>query len=548
MRASWTLRTLAMAALFAVTACGDDESSTGGVQGGQAEGGQGGQGAGGDASGGGGESPVEPALEGARAPTEFEIRIQFAGLTEAPSLAASAYEVRASSAVLVVQAVSFDEVSKEVVLTTEKQPLGAELVLTLNLPESSLDGETASFLGADTAQFWAVDYEDNFSFFQVKGTRHAMGEHVVLYVTDDVDGANDTDETLAFFDDKIVPIESELFHSIPDLDQNGRVVILGLDGKGYYGGYFSGINSYRQSELPPEYKSNEMEILFVSVPDNGNRWAPAEVVAHEFFHLLYNEEHGFGVADGTWHNEGLATCATAIVTGSPNQFAIQTYLGSTQVQAGKSMVIWDYSNYDQYALSYMFLTYAAGQLGGIPGFQDLFKESGAPSDVSNLFEQRLGKNFSEMQLSFMAAAWVDAESGPLGFGGLIGLNGARPLVYSGGSANLPTYGGVFLQGAPNAVPSGAGPDVIHLGINSNNELDALSPFDTANGIVIALNGLQNSATSATEPSGVVLPAEVEPMAAQVSWESLRRLRMHPPPMSLTNREALLKWRRNAHGF
>jgi hypothetical protein len=527
-------------------ACGDDESAGGGG----ADDGGGGSG-GVNANGGAGGQAADPAtLESVNAPTETTIVIEvggafIAGHPSAPSM----YVIESDVGALAVGEVTFDAEAGQILLTTAKQKLGVEYSLEIKAPGNELDLESAKFLSADTATFWATDFTD-FSDYQVVARRELVGEHVVVYATDDAIDANDLAETVSFFDETIFPIETESLHPAPDLDGNGKILLLGLDGGGYYGGYFSPLNSI-PSDLAEMYgyHSNEMEMLYVSVPDAGYNYLPLQIVAHEFSHLLYNEEHPFGEEDWSWHNEGMAECAVHLVSGAANDYAMAVYFdpAGADLAAGQSLVIWEYGNYNQYAQSYMFLTYAASQLGGVSAYTTLFDQSGDPSDLSTFFQTELARGFNDVQLDFLTAVWLGEPTGPYGFAGMLSVPGDPPQAPGNGASLLP-FTGVFLdeQGA-DLTFSGAGADVVHRAIRGDGTVDDESPFDATGGVVVALNTSLDAESTTPQPSGVTpLPAPRRPAASSTlsEWKTW----MHPPPVKPANRRALEAWRAHVHGF
>ncbi len=535
-----------LVALGLMLGCGSKvtvvDGGGGGDDGPDGVGGQGAQGA----TGGGGSAPVQPGeVTGVSAPTQTTVEVRVAGDTSSLPQDPAAFLLTSAHGDLTVEAVTFDAAAKVLVLTTNKQKLGVEYDLVIQAPGSDYHLEGGPFLAADTALFWATDFTD-FSDFEVLARRTGVGQNVVLYETDDV-VANDVAETIQIFDQQIYPIETQLLGPAPDRDGNGRIVLLGLDGHGYYGGYFSPINSV-SDEVAQEwgYHSNEMEMLYVSVPDLDFQFDPGHVVPHELSHLLYNEQHDFFSEDWSWHNEGLAECAVHAVNGS-NPTAEWYFVNATDLAAGKSLVQWEYGNYAQYVQAYVFWTYVASRLDGVSSYGDLFKESGSPLDMSALFQAELGQTFEQVQLDFLTAAWLQAPSGPYGFNGMLDL-GAQPLSTSlPGQQQLTTYEGVFFTGAQGEVtPSGQGPDVRIRSIDAMGFVDDAAPFSAAGGVVIALNALQAPFESATQPSGTFAPAPPPPPALPLSQAGVSAWK-HPPPLKPANRKQLLSWRSRVHG-
>ncbi len=525
--------------------CGDDSPSTGGGGGGGSDpvGGQGGDG------GSGGSQIVAPAVESAHAPDEVTVVVQLSGDDLAPPEVGTAYLLKsASNGDLTVGDVTFDPEAKTVTLVTSKQKLGVEYSVTIKAPGDPLDLANATFMSADTVTLWASDFTDNFTPYQVTAERQAVGEHVVIYTTPDAP-ASDVDETVQYFDEKIFPVETALFTDAPDRDGNGKILLLGLDGMGQYGGYFDPTNSLTDAQAQQfGGHSNEMEMLYISTVDLGGALDPVNVVAHEFQHLLYNETHDFFTSNWSWHNEGLAECAVNAVEGA-NAIAAAYYLQAPGLADGESLVRWTYSNYDQYAQAYVFWTYVAGRLGGVDGYGQLFDLSGDPADIGAFFQDQFGQSMPEVQLDMLTATFVQSATGQYGFNGMLDLGGA-PQTASGSPRDLETYTGVLfdVNGAAVSV-AGAGPDVVHRGVSSDGTIDDSAPFAVSAGVLIALNAKEDPDDTTTESSGTVLSAGLaKPSSLPLSSASRHGLWLHPPPVHPGNRAALFAWRRAVHGY
>lgn len=541
----FTLSTLLLIAGSA--ACGDDSTAGGGDPGG---GGAGANGGGGDGAGGnGGGAPAS--LTSAFAPDEFTVVVNFDGTFSNgfPSQSGMYTLTSLVGPIDVVGDPVLDASAGTITLTTEKQKLGVNYTVTVKAPGNELDLKFASFPSADTATFWATDFDDDFSDYQVVARREAVGEHVVIYATVDAEDASDLAETVSIFDEEIFPTETSTLIAAPDRDGNGKVVLLGLDGGNNYGGYFSPVNSLTAEQAEQfGLHSNEMEMLYISVPDLQGNYLPYQVVAHEFSHLLYNEAHDFNEGDWSWHNEGLAECAVHLVTGTQNQYAIDWYYSNqTSLEEGQSLVVWTYSNYDQYAQAYMFWSYLASRLGGAASFGDLFNVSGNPTSMSSFLTSELGLTLTEAQLDFLTALIKDDATGPHGFGGFIELPGP-PETLPTAPAQLLPYTGVLMnaQGS-DVVVAGAGPDVIFRGVNGAGAIDGSSPFDTQGGLLIALNADDVLNDPSEQSSGVPAATLVAPAAPRALAAQLDRAWLHPPPVKPANMKALRAWRERTRG-
>lgn len=518
-------------------ACGDDETTPA----------TGGSNTGGEAAGGGGEGGgvVAATLESARAPDETTVLISLGGGEVEPPSATNAYTLESTKGALTVGEVSYDAATRTITLTTSQQKLGVEYTLQILSPGHPLDLQTAKLWSADTATFWATDFgSPSFEDYEVVAERVGVGENIVVYTTAEGE-AYDVEEAIAYFDEEIFPTETALYVPAPDRDDNGKIVVLGLDGGGYYAGYFSPIDSVSEAQAQQwGYHSNEMEMLYISVVDLGGSLGAESVIAHEFSHLLYNENHDFFTADWSWHNEGLAECAVHAVSGS-NDYAAEFYVSAAGLANGQSLVNWVYSNYDQYAQAYVFLTYAASRLGGVDGYGAMFQLEGDPASVGELFTSELGRGFSELQLDMLTAVWLQEASGPNGFNGMLSLP-AGPQTATSSPLELETFEGVFFPGAGDGLtPTGAGPDVIFRAIDGAGAIDDSAPYDAQGGVVIALRTASAPAKGTQSTGTFSMGAAPAPSAAAPRQD---RAWMHPPPLKPANLAALRAWRRQVHGF
>jgi hypothetical protein len=546
---------LALPLLVAGVACGDDEGTSGAGGGG----GPGGAGGASNATATTGSSPTS-AIASLRAPTRTSLQVKLEGDALAAPLDAKSWEITLNGETLGVGNVEYDPATKTVTMETAKQKLGVTYQLVVRAPGDPLDLTAKSFVAADSATFWAVDF-DGFTDYEVVADRLGVGEHIVIYGEQGL-SVDEVEASIAEFDSLIYPKESELFRAPPDVDENGRVVVLALDGGGYFAGYFNPADTLTDEEAQQfGQHSNELEMLYVSTPDTGGVVDTRNTVPHEYLHLLYEAEHPFSSnPQWNWHNEGLAECAVHAVHGI-NQIAADYFLVAPELAIGASLVQWQYGNYAQYVQAYVFLTYAASRLGGVEGYATMFALDGSPASVGGLFSAQLGASFGEVQRDALAASWVQAPSGSYGFSGMLPLSGKPQVVPFGSpSADLLPFEGVLLAAPSNALAVlDAGPNVVHLGVDANSVADASSPFDVAGGVVVALSGNADPESTATEPSGslsdaIVVKGQAGPRNGKIgrnlpkfvpgsdpSWR-------HPPPLDPRRDHAATRaWRRAVYG-
>lgn len=461
---------------------------------------------------------------------------------------ASLYVLDSPLGGLVVQAVSYDATAREVTLTTSRQKLGVTYTVTVDRSPYEPEPATADFLAADTAGFWVTDFSDPmFGDYWVVADRVGVGTHSVAYVEQGWD-VWDTATTIAEFDGQVYPTLTGQLIAAPDFDSNQRIVLLGLDGEGYYGGYFSPTNQYTDAETMSWWgiHSNEMEIVHINILYG--TWMVREVVAHEFGHLLYHERHGLQQENWDYHDEGLAEVGVHLVYGVNQQSLDYYYLDPQGVIGnGLSLVHWTWAQYENYAQAYLWWIYLASRAGGLASVSEIFNlASGDPAAVDTWIAQNLGSDFASVQRDFLLANWVKAAAGPYGYGTLLDLSTKPyPTTVTAGttSLDLPPFTGAFfrLSSASVDYPGTEGADIWYAGIDGADTVDATAPFDVSGGALLVFNASQVSSSTPTQHSGPDAPALLPPPPAPapvpvpLAWKN-------PPPVTPMRLQALRAWR------
>lgn len=559
---SFSLVLFASASPFLVACSSDTENvaplpSSGSVSSSAASGtgGAGAAGGGGPGGAGGlGGGGATPAIEVLRAPDQTSITARFdVDVAATVPTSADAFVVTSDEVDdLAVESVAYDAATRTLTLTTEKQKLGATYQLAIVAPATPLDGAGGELLAADTARFWAFDYSSpTFEYYEVVADRRVVGKHGVIYV-EQGQASPGTDEAIEFFDEEIYPLQTAKLSQPTDVDDNGRIVLLALDGQQYYGGYFSPLDTIPADVVEQwGYKSNEADMVYINVA-GGQPFDAVHVLTHEFAHLLYNAVHGLEEGGWSWHNEGLAECAVHLVNGE-NDYATQIYFGDPlgDIATGVSLVHWQGGNYSQYVQAYLFWMYLAGQTGGLDTIPTLFHTGGSPSAIDAWTQQQLGKSLVEAQRDFMIALRFKASSGSYGFGGLLPLPDAMPQTVPQGLATVPLqpFTGVWFDLAQASVgyPGTQGPDVVYTGV-TGDAVDLDAPFDIDGGALLVLNTEFNEdfEPPPTQPSGPDIAASALPPPAPAFPAQKLAARdpawKHPPPVTPQNLAALHAWR------
>jgi len=520
--------------LSSTLACGDSvhQGAPGGDGGGQTGGGSSG-GAGGT---GGGVMPGPQSIEELSAPTETTVTVTLAEEAGEAALAIDNWTIDSDYGPVAVEGVTVGADGRTVELTTALQKLGVTYTLTYATGEETLDGD---FLAADTARFWFTDLgSSNFDEMEIVAHRLQVAPHSVIYVQEGETMGN-ADQIVEHFEQDVFPKETTMFHEAPDRDGNGRVVLLGVDGKGAFGGYFNPIDTLKDEDTYSMwgYHSNEKEMLYLNV-ETGILQSAEVVVPHEFSHLLYQEIHPNLYEDWPYHNEGLAECAVNAVNGE-HSYALDVYVADPlgDLANGISLVDWQYGNYSQYVQAYVFWSYVAGQLDGVPSYAEIMDQNGHPNSIQDFLEQSLGKSFGQTQLSALVATWAQHPSGEHSFNGVITMPG-KPKLASTPSPSLAPFAGVFASPGQSPVdyPGTQGPDIVFAGVDGAGNVDLTAPFDVDAGVIVALNTAFELNAPSPEPIGLYPSAP--PPAVDLSRS---RAWLHPPPFNPARLDRMRAW-------
>jgi hypothetical protein len=495
------------------------------------------------------------------APDEYTVEFNMYGVPPVEEAAdVDSYEIGSDYGSLVIESASYDSDAKTVTLTTSKQKLGITYLLKITADEAPDDLEK-SFLSAETAEFWVVDFGGSgYPQYQITANRAHVGQLCVVYVEEGFIPSNLL-ESAFYFDSDVYPIETDLFIDAPDQDGNGRITILGLDGQGYYGGYFAPTNAYSEDYSYSHWgiHSNEMELIHINVAygdfDHGG-----SIVPHEFQHLLYQERHGL---NDSWiyHNEGLSESAVRAVNGD-YQYAIGFYFSDYSGLIGSgsvSLVNWTFALYENYVTAFLFWGYIAGQLDGVATYSDIFHlDTGNPDEVNAFLEARMGLSFAEVQLNQMIATWVQDPTGVYGYEGFLTLNGIKPSgVLSGiSSVDLEPFAGTYFSLSQDSVdyPGTQGADIVYAGIDSAGNVDLTPPFDKQDGALLVLNSDFEYSSFPTQHSGPDISAGSKgagypggPSSNPLMWTGVfdgvfPPTWYDPPPYNPENPEPFYRWK------
>jgi len=462
----------------------------------------------------------------------------------------AAYSITAPEGGLEIHDLEWASALRTLRITTARQRLGVTYRLHVATGEDQAADLEMTFLAADRAMFWASDFGDpDFAQYQLVAERAAVGHRCVVYLQEGMQ-VGDLDETVADFDERIYPILTENYTLAPDVDGNGRIVLLGLDGGHYYGGYFSAPNQYPESETWLQWRvhSNEMDMIYINAI--AGSLYPDSVIPHEFSHLLYHQAHGYTFPYWAYHDEGLAECAVGLVHGI-NQYAVDSYLWDPDgvIGEGLSLVHWTWGSYSNYVQAYLFWTYLAARTAGPEVYGQLFDlPTGAPEEVDAFVLEGLGIDFPTALRDNLLANWVQAPQGAWGYAGMISFQPAAcPTVPTGTtSVDLEAFSGAFFRPAVEDLdyPGSQGGDIVYAGIAADGSVDLAPPFSISGGALLVFNTSTDWEDWDRQASGPDVPSAHPSQrfwggpAPSPAWSD-------PPPLGPHAQPALQAWQRSS---
>ena len=231
----------------------------------------------------------------------------------------------------------------------------------------------------------------------------------------------------------IYPTLTKFFGVPPDIDGNGRVILLLLniqDAHGanrYTAGFFNPADQQRGLLRNPGFRgfpirSNESEILYIDTqPLNPNSERAHNVIAHEFQHLL-NWRHD--AREVSWVDEGCAVYASFLCG-----YSVQEHVKAFERMPSISLVAWPEGGADSlphYGAAFLWMLYLHEQYGGIgtlieivqnrgtslTGISNALISRGITQTIPDLFiEWKLANYLSEYRaigLSLTPRRWYDS--------------------------------------------------------------------------------------------------------------------------------------------
>ncbi|HSA33359.1 MAG TPA: calcium-binding EGF-like domain-containing protein [bacterium] len=323
--------------------------------------------------------------------------------------------------------------------------------------------------------FWTSDLNTNLRY-QIEAEALHVGTHCIVWAQRPVVVSATTAQSLGKeFDNTIYELITTNFYEASDVDQNGKITILFVDTDGQAGGYFSPYELYDLED------SNKADMIYIEqmIAQWGGSTYAADVVAHEFTHLVHNNRDDLvekKLNDNMWMWEGMSTSGEHVYRGFQRDYK-STYNDSTTVAEGLSVTYWDYYGAEieaNYALTYLFHQYLRIQLGqGNAFYRELIESlNNGPQDYDDLIHTYIGEDLdlAQMLTGFRVALITNEKTGLYGFQGETGFTGFERKYWTGNGGNeFYLRGGGALQirlTQPFRAPKDAEKTVRFIGIHS----------------------------------------------------------------------------------
>ena len=294
----------------------------------------------------------------------------------------------------------------------------------------------------DLQEFTVLDITTP-KLFTVTAVLHRISEHAYFFFQQ---GLPVDDRALADaardFEELVYPSVTANFGRewSPGVDADPRITILHAD-LGDVAGYFSGSDEFPLAAVP---RSNEGEILYVhtGVPLGTSTYNA--LLAHEFQHMVHwNADAG----EESWVNEGLSQVAAEAV--AFERGFIDRYLLNPDVQLNDWAPLAEDPT-PHYGASQLFFRYLLDRYGGRQRAIDLVRQplDGIPG--LDAYLQEFGVTFLDVFADWLAANYLDADSGPYAHAGatLRIANITRLSAFTEGESTIAQFAAEYLEIEP----------------------------------------------------------------------------------------------------
>ena len=181
----------------------------------------------------------------------------------------------------------------------------------------------------------------------------------------------------------IYPTLTGFFGVPPDIDENGRIILLLLNirdanhANQYTAGFFNPVDQSRGVLRAPGFRgfpirSNEADILYIDTqPLNPNSEVAHNVIAHEFLHLIHwrHDPH-----EATWVDEGCAGYASFLCG-----YSVLEHVDAFEKTPSVSLIAWPETDADalpHYGAAFLWMLYLHEQHGGTETLTEIVRNRG----------------------------------------------------------------------------------------------------------------------------------------------------------------------------
>ncbi|MCY3742400.1 MAG: hypothetical protein OXH00_15400 [Candidatus Poribacteria bacterium] len=329
--------------------------------------------------------------------------------------------------------------------TTDGDPGANTMPLDMpgNLTAPALPAAPALPIGTERT-FFVPDFR-SMQQYTVSAVLQGIGNFCYIFVEDAEWNTRVTVETVASIvhafevatpanpEQGIYPTLTRFFGFPPDIDENGRVILLLLNiqdanhASQYTAGFFNPADQSRGVLRTPGFRgfpirSNEADMLYIDTqPLNPNSEVAHNVIAHEFLHLIHwrHDPH-----EATWVDEGCAGYASFLCG-----YSVMEHIGAFEKTPSVSLIAWPERDADalpHYGAAFLWMLYLHEQHGGtgtlaeivrnrgtsLTGIADALALEGITQKVSDIFIQwKLANYLSDyhaVRLTLSPRRWHDS--------------------------------------------------------------------------------------------------------------------------------------------
>ena len=257
-------------------------------------------------------------------------------------------------------------------------------------------------------EFFVVDVATDTTYV-VDARLQVVSANAYWYVDEALE-ISDEDLQLAAsqYESNIRPRLLEAFGDVwnPGVDGDLRLTVLHTDLGGSVAGYFDARHEFPRHTHP---HSNEREMLFM----DGVAFRPGsahylKVLTHELQHAIHWAQDP---GEDTWINEGLSEVATDLVGYSP------TFIESFLSRPETHLTFWveGAGSIPHYGAATLFMLYLLEHYGDSGSLRELISNPADGIEGIDIFLRPHGKTFDEVYADWIAANYLDSETGPYGY-------------------------------------------------------------------------------------------------------------------------------------